>query len=150
SDRSHPTRGLCRSFTGKSWEKIARHRKTGLVSPAMRSIFYKSVHLAFALGLAALIPGCGKSKTEGDSGSRVETGNRDQVLHLGNKAEPQDLDLHIIEGVGEHNIVSALFESLVTEDPKTLEPVPGVAEHWEVSPDGLVYTFHLRPNAKWS
>jgi len=116
----------------------------------MKSHLNHGLHLAVALGLAAVMSGCGKSKTEGDSGSRVETGNRDQVLHLGNKAELQDLDPHIIEGVGEHNVVSGLFESLVTEHPKTLEPVPGVAERWEVSPDGLVYTFHLRPNARWS
>jgi oligopeptide transport system substrate-binding protein len=44
----------------------------------------------------------------------------------------------------------ALFEGLVTEDPVDLHPVPGVAERWEISPDGLLYTFHLRATAKWS
>ena len=47
-------------------------------------------------------------------------------------------------------MIIALIEGLVSEDPKTLKPVPGVAEKWEVSEDGLVYTFHLRKNAKWS
>ena len=35
-------------------------------------------------------------------------------------------------------------------DPKTLEPIPGVAEHWELSDDLLTYTFHLREDALWS
>jgi oligopeptide transport system substrate-binding protein len=80
----------------------------------------------------------------------VDIGIRDQVLHLGNQTEPQDLDPHIITGVPEMNIISALLEGLVSEDPKDLHPVPGVAERWETSPDGLRYTFHLRPDAMWS
>ena len=48
-------------------------------------------------------------------------------------------------------MIIALIEGLVSEDPKNLKPVPvDVAEKWEVSEDGLVYTFHLRKNAKWS
>ena len=44
----------------------------------------------------------------------------------------------------------ALFEGLVTFNPETLEPEPGVAENWEISDDGLTYTFHLRRDALWS
>jgi oligopeptide transport system substrate-binding protein len=44
----------------------------------------------------------------------------------------------------------ALNEGLVGYDPQDLHPVPGVAERWEISPDGLTYTFHLRADAKWS
>jgi oligopeptide transport system substrate-binding protein len=43
----------------------------------------------------------------------------------------------------------ALFEGLTVKHPATLEPLPGVAESWEVAPDGLLYTFHLRA-ARWS
>jgi len=46
--------------------------------------------------------------------------------------------------VPEHHILQSLIENLVTEDPKDLRPVPGQAERWDVSPDGTVYTFHLR------
>ena len=42
------------------------------------------------------------------------------------------------------------MEGLVLKDRETLEPKPGVAESWEISDDGLVYTFHLRDNARWS
>ena len=35
-------------------------------------------------------------------------------------------------------------------DPKTLEPIPGMAETWTISPDGKTYTFSLRKDSKWS
>ena len=72
------------------------------------------------------------------------------MLHLGNGAEPQDLDPHIVTGVSEHTIISALLEGLVTEDPATLAPVPGMASAWEISADGRIYTFSIRPEAVWS
>ena len=80
----------------------------------------------------------------------VERGIREQIFHRGLSADPSDLDPHVISGLPEINVASALFEGLVAEDPVDLHPVPGVAETWEVSPDGLVYTFHLRANARWS
>jgi oligopeptide transport system substrate-binding protein len=80
----------------------------------------------------------------------VEIGDREQILHLGNLSEPKDLDPHVVTGVTEHNIIAALLEGLVAEDPRDLHPVPGMAERWDVSPDGTVYTFHLRDSARWS
>ena len=68
----------------------------------------------------------------------------------GSGAEPEGLDPQIVTGVPEHHILLSLFEGLVRMDPTDLSPIPGVAERWEVSGDGLVYTFHLRPEAKWS
>ena len=88
--------------------------------------------------------------SSGTDESRVEQGNRDGILHLGNGTEPQGLDPHIVTGVPEHHIIQALFEGLVTKNPYTLEIEPGVAQSWEISEDGRVYTFHLRDNAKWS
>ena len=80
----------------------------------------------------------------------VDVGARDGILHIGNGAEPPDLDPHIQTGVPEFHIMSALFEGLVEANPQTREPAPGLAERWDVSADGRVYTFHLRPGAKWS
>lgn len=82
--------------------------------------------------------------------TRVARGDREQILHRGNGAEPQDLDPQTVTGVPEDHILLALFEGLVSEDPHDLHPVPGVAERWDISPDGRTYTFHLRHNAKWS
>ncbi|MDZ4753115.1 MAG: peptide ABC transporter substrate-binding protein [Phycisphaerae bacterium] len=43
-----------------------------------------------------------------------------------------------------------LFETLVTLDPKNCAPQPGVAERWDISDQGRTYTFHLRPDSRWS
>ena len=82
--------------------------------------------------------------------SNVEKALDEQILHFGLGSEPQYLDPHLANSVSAHNVIIALIEGLVSEDPKTLKPVPGVAEKWDISDDGLVYTFHLRKNAKWS
>lgn len=71
------------------------------------------------------------------------------VLHRGNGAEPETLDIHKSSGVIEANIERDMFEGLVTEgaDGKLQ---PGVAEKWEISSDGKTYTFHLRNDSQWS
>ena len=56
----------------------------------------------------------------------------------------------MVTGVPESNIVNALFEGLVYKDAETLEVQPGMAESWTVSDDGLIYTFKIRADAKWS
>jgi oligopeptide transport system substrate-binding protein len=67
-----------------------------------------------------------------------------------NGIEPETLDPALILGVAEMRIVSVMFEGLTRYDPKTSLPIPGLAERWEISPDGLTYTFHLRTNLLWS
>ena len=67
-----------------------------------------------------------------------------------NETEIKSVDPAIVTGVPEARIVMALYEGLVNWDPKTLAPIPGVAESWEFSPDKREYTYHLRHNAQWS
>ena len=100
-----------------------------------------------------LAASCGKKgdPASADGKPSVPTpAKNDNVLRLGNGDEPQGLDPHLVSGVIEHNILMSLLEGLAAEDPKTLEPVPGAAERWEISPDQTVYTFHLRESGKWS
>lgn len=66
-----------------------------------------------------------------------------------NGAEPETLDPSLITGQPEGRIASALFEGLTNFDEHG-QVVPGVAEKWDLSPDGRVYTFHLRKDARWS
>jgi oligopeptide transport system substrate-binding protein len=87
---------------------------------------------------------CARRETDADRGIR------DQVLHRGLSADLSGLDPHLITGLPEINVVSALFEGLVGEHPETGAPVPAVAERWTTSADALTWTFHLRANAKWS
>lgn len=42
-----------------------------------------------------------------------------------------------------------IYDTLVRFKPGTTEIQPGLAETWDISPDGKTYTFHLRQNAKW-
>ncbi len=108
----------------------------------------RAIPLAILI-FAMVFHGCGGKRSGGSAGPDRSGANGD-ILRVGNGAEPEGLDPHVVTGVPEHHILLTLFEGLVRMDPKTLEPTPGVAESWEVSPDGLVYTFHLRKGGKWS
>lgn len=72
-----------------------------------------------------------------------------QVVHRGNGEEPQTLDPHLAEGVPSSNILRDLFEGLTTTAPDG-RIVPGTARHWNISRDGLTYTFFLDPDGRWS
>jgi len=65
------------------------------------------------------------------------------VFKFNNGAEPETLDPSIMSGVPEFRIAMQIFEGLTVYNPKDLSPMPGVAKSWEISDDGLVYTFHL-------
>jgi len=75
--------------------------------------------------------------------------NPSEILHRGNSTEPVTLDPHQSEDVSSGNILRDLFEGLVTEDPAG-NLIPGAAERWDISEDGLSYTFHLRDCLAWS
>ena len=101
--------------------------------------------LATALGCVAFgAAGCAKRETP------VEEGIRTRTLLIGNQNEPASLDPHVVDAYTDQIILVALFEGLAVLDEKTSQALPGVAERWDVSPDGLVYTFHLRADARWS
>jgi oligopeptide transport system substrate-binding protein len=100
------------------------------------------------------VAGCGQQSAGPRTPVRVGgvSGNElaaEQVLHWGNGAEPQGLDPHKSEGVPSSNIQRDLFDGLINEAPNG-DLVPGGAESWELNADGTVYTFRLRPNARWS
>ena len=94
--------------------------------------------------IVILAAGCSRRET------RVEEGNRLQVLHVANSGEVADLDPQTAIGAIEGDVLASLFEPLIQLDPVDLHPVPAAAASWEVSADGLIWTFHLQPNAKWS
>ena len=71
------------------------------------------------------------------------------VLHRGNGSEPQTLDQAHTSIDVEANILKDLYEGLTVYDAAGVIQ-PGAAESWTVSDDGLVYTFKIRDNAKWS
>jgi oligopeptide transport system substrate-binding protein len=72
-----------------------------------------------------------------------------QVLRRGGGAEPESLDPHRAEGVSSSNTLRDLFEGLIGEAPDG-SLVPGAAETWTTSADGLTWTFRLRADGRWS
>ncbi|WBA19399.1 peptide ABC transporter substrate-binding protein [Salinivibrio kushneri] len=71
-----------------------------------------------------------------------------QTLIWGVAGEVPTLDPTKSSDTASNKIISDLFEGLMVRNPNG-EVVPGLAKDWEVSEDGLTYTFHLR-KAKWS
>lgn len=65
-------------------------------------------------------------------------------------AEPESYDPGLASGQPDGMVCRLLFEGLTRANPRTLEPLPGQAERWEMSRDGLTYTFHLRHGIRWS
>jgi oligopeptide transport system substrate-binding protein len=64
--------------------------------------------------------------------------------------EPESLDPVVSSGQPEARIYMALFEGLVEYHPKTMLPIPALAETWEINNDYSEFTFHLRKNGRWS
>jgi len=66
------------------------------------------------------------------------------------RGENKTLDLGVMSWQQDMRVAYALYEGLYTCDPKTLQPIPGSAFAPEVNKEQTVYTFRLRPEAKWS
>ena len=71
-----------------------------------------------------------------------------RCLEYGNGADPISVNPQIATATNEAAILRELFEGMFTDGPDGA-PVKGVAQSYEVSPDGLVWTFRLRPEV-WS
>src|SRR6476659_3643451 len=81
---------------------------------------------------------------------RVVAATQKQQLILGNGAEVGTLDPQLATGQPEHFIFSALFEGLVTAAADNPDAnAPGAASSWDTE-DFIHWTFHLRPEGKWS
>jgi oligopeptide transport system substrate-binding protein len=104
----------------------------------------------FILGIAfllvlILIPGCGNNNEEGmiEDIQKVE-----QKITYNVGGEPETLDPAASTSLVDSTVQMALFEGLVRLDAKE-QPIPGMAERWDISNDGQTYTFYLR-DALWS
>ncbi len=99
---------------------------------------------ALTLLLALPLAGCRPRETP------VESARLSRTLLVGNGAEPSDLDPHVAVAFTDSTLLVALFEGLTVIDEATSKPLPGAAASWDISADGLTYTFHLRPDGVWS
>jgi oligopeptide transport system substrate-binding protein len=92
---------------------------------------------------------CATPAAEGEFFGKVEP-PEGQVLRYISGSEPESLDPHVTTGQPESRIIMAIHEGLVEYHPKTNEPIPAIAERWDVSDDLSRFVFHLRSNARWS
>ncbi len=112
------------------------------------------IRKTLALGLVALLLATACAPTspqqpQQPQGQQAQPGKK-TVLRLPEGAKPRTMDPGISSGGDGLEQMQNMFEGLVYVDQMTGEIKAGQAEKWTISPDGLVYTFALRPNVKWS
>lgn len=81
--------------------------------------------------------------------SGVDPGATGRILRRGLPGEPQTLDPQLADDTFSFQVVWDLYEGLTALD-RNGTVVPGIAESWTTDPTGTIYTFSIRPNAKWS
>ena len=124
-------------------------------APLLYCAAVRSSALRLAPLLALALSACAPAAPRGTNAAQVRwfgdlTPPRENVFRFCNGAEPETYDPGKATGQPDGRIARILFEGLTVPDPRTLEPRPGQAYRWEVSADGLLYTFHLRPDLEWS
>jgi oligopeptide transport system substrate-binding protein len=105
--------------------------------------------LTFALVVPLLLSGCAPQVKKNEFFGKIEP-PAGQVLRYISGAEPESIDPQVSSGQPEARIDIALYEGLVEYHPKTMEPIPGVAERWVTNGDGSEFVFFLRKNARFS
>ena len=83
------------------------------------------------------------------NGVCIAAGSKINVLHRGSASELRSLDPQVAIGNTATGLMADLFEGLVSYDVAG-KLVPGAAESWDISNDGLTYTFYLRKGMHWS
>ncbi|HEY7254632.1 MAG TPA: ABC transporter substrate-binding protein [Methylomirabilota bacterium] len=71
------------------------------------------------------------------------------AMVVGLLAEPVTMDPPQITDLNSTRVIKRMFEGLTAQELGTYKIVPGLAQSWDISKDGLTYTFHLRPNVKF-
>jgi len=74
---------------------------------------------------------------------------RGGTLVHGTYADAKVLNPHLTTDIPSSEIFSRVYEALLDTDPTTGAPIPWLAEKWDISQDGLTYTFYLRKDVKW-
>jgi oligopeptide transport system substrate-binding protein len=131
SDRKQSA-GLAGALEG--WSRRDFLRRFGLGTGA----------LALSGGAGALLEACGNS---GGGGGTLA---KDQTFRVYLNTEPGTLDPNQTQWVYEAQVVRNTFEPLLRVKLDNSDVQPAGAESYSVSPDGLTWTFKLRPQARWS
>lgn len=95
--------------------------------------------------LCLAVIGCNKPS---DEAKATAAATADRTIRVNVATEPETIDSSLAKGIPEHKILLSICEPLVRLNGKA-EPTPGAAEKWEMSADGLTWTYHLRKDGKW-
>ena len=104
--------------------------------------------LVMAVAMVAGLTACGGSTTE-DAAATTDAAAGEKILSVQIGPDPETIDPALNSASDGGNMILHAFECLLTVD-ESGALAPGQAESWEVSEDGLVWTFHLREGLKWS
>lgn len=122
--------------------------------------------IALVLVISTVLAACGNNNNNANSGNTGNTGNTgnatnsgnasteeklaaDQTLRINLSAEPPTFDPAQAQDSQANTVLKTMYEGLTRMNDESGQAEPGIAETWDVSADGLVYTFHLR-DAQWS
>ncbi len=122
--------------------------------------------IALVLVIGTVLAGCGGNKAnngnaaatnapgnEGSTNTGTATGDEklaaDQTLRVNLTSEPPTFDPAQAQDSQANTVLKTMYEGLTRMNDETGQAEPGIAEKWDISADGLVYTFHLR-DAQWS
>jgi oligopeptide transport system substrate-binding protein len=75
---------------------------------------------------------------------------QENVLRYISGSEPESLDPQVPTGQPEARVLMSIYDGLVEYHPKTMDPIPALAESWQISSDGTEFLFNLRRNARFS
>ncbi len=116
----------------------------------MRGKSVRFLLLLAAMLLALGVAGCGGDDDDGDqagdTGAAEEEGDGGGggTLVFAGAADPVVLDGALVSDGESLRVIDQIYESLVSLEPGTTELAPGLAQSWELSEDGLEYTFELQ------
>ncbi|WP_242035122.1 ABC transporter substrate-binding protein [Mesobacillus harenae] len=96
--------------------------------------------------VSTFLMGCSNDSSSGSSGGSAEEKNN---LIIGLEAEPTSLDAHQISDYNSSRAAMEIYDQLVQFKDESTELEPDLAEKWDVSDDGLEYTFHLKKDVKF-
>lgn len=120
----------------------------------------RKIALILSMMMLICLPGCGEKNADNSSENNTtvtqetaeneeseadETSDEPTVVRMSISSEPDSLDPWQSAASDTSAIFSNVFEGLLSYNEKG-EMTPGLAESWDISEDGLVYTFHLRNN----
>lgn len=111
----------------------------------VQTMFAGRGNVTLIVSLCCALSGCGQSLP-------ATTSDGEPIVEL-RFTVPDDVDFLDPQGTSwmkDFRIIECLFEPLVRIDPATMRIEPAAADHWTISDDGLVYTFHIRDDARWS